>query len=196
MGLIFVIILQGVTDSYSYFGRMHTYFVMHCEDMDLGSVSYLHWGACKVWYIVALSSGPKLEAAIRAAVPDHYPGCANIMRHKCFLLTPQFLSAHNIEHQVLVQHPGQYVVTFPQGYHQGLNLGPNLAEATNYANVTWVEVGEKSVQCDCKWHDDRKGEKFVLKEHQMIQLTAARDEHLEMAALAMELDEVTFTLLV
>ena len=151
-------LFQGVTNSYTYLGQHGTCFPMHAEDMDLGAVNFLHWGKAKVWYIVALASAEELEKRIgvlvKQAAPDYceqYTDCANVMRHKEFVITPKFLRENKIKHSIIFQHPGEFVFTFPRGYHGGCNLGLNLAEATNFGNKDWISFGVAAKQCTCDW---------------------------------------------
>ena len=49
----------------------------------------------------------------------------------------------------IVQQEGQFVVTFPCGYHAGFNQGLNCAESTNFASVRWINYGKKATRCVC-----------------------------------------------
>ena len=49
----------------------------------------------------------------------------------------------------LVQHAGEFVITFPRGYHAGFNLGFNCAESVNFALDSWIELGRKAQACNC-----------------------------------------------
>jgi hypothetical protein len=49
----------------------------------------------------------------------------------------------------LVQHAGEFVITFPRGYHAGFNLGLNCAESVNFALESWVEEGRRAAVCKC-----------------------------------------------
>ena len=51
---------------------------------------------------------------------------------------------------VLVQHAGEFVVTFPRGYHAGFNLGFNCAESVNFALSSWIELGLRAAFCACE----------------------------------------------
>ena len=48
-----------------------------------------------------------------------------------------------------MHHPGEFVVTYPYGYHSGYNLGYNCAEAVNFALDSWLPLGEVAKKCDC-----------------------------------------------
>ena len=135
---------------------------MHSEDMDTGAANFLHWGKPKVWYVVALESAVKMENIISALVKKapkvskQYKKCENIFRHKEFVVTPKFLDDHEIEHTIIFQNEGEFVVTFPRGYHMGWNLGLNFAEATNFANKDWIPFGLAAKQCTCDWSKKTK----------------------------------------
>jgi len=49
----------------------------------------------------------------------------------------------------ITQEPGEFIVTFPFGYHAGFNHGYNIAEAINFATPRWVEYGKKTTYCRC-----------------------------------------------
>ena len=40
-----------------------------------------------------------------------------------------------------MQRPGEFVVTFPEGYHAGFSTGHNIAEAVNFTSPSWLEDG-------------------------------------------------------
>lgn len=44
-----------------------------------------------------------------------------------------------------VQSPGEYIVTFPRGYHAGFGCGFNVGEAVNFALPEWFPFGMDSV---------------------------------------------------
>src|SRR5579862_2079795 len=55
------------------------------------------------------------------------------MRHQNLYLSPDFLRQHSIGFAEVTQTPGDMLVLLPFAYHQGYNMGENLALASNYA---------------------------------------------------------------
>ena len=49
---------------YCYMGTHSTFFTLHCENMYLGAMNYLHWGRPKVWFIVAGTNATKMEKIV------------------------------------------------------------------------------------------------------------------------------------
>jgi hypothetical protein len=120
--------------------------------MDLGAIDYLHFGHPKVWYVVADKYAVKLENSIVEVLSKKgliKKPCDFILGHKDYIVTPQFLRDHNIKHTVIFQKAGEFELTFPRAYHQGLNLGFNLAEDTNFGNKQWIKFGQMAKQCSC-----------------------------------------------
>lgn len=51
----------------------------------------------------------------------------------------------------VLQEAGQFIVTFPFGYHAGFNHGFNCAESTNFATQRWIDYGKRATLV----HDSR-----------------------------------------
>ena len=65
------------------------------------------------------------------------------------MLSPTFLAGYSIPVSRCVQEEGEFIVTYPYGYHAGYNLGYNCAESTNFALDRWIEIGRKAGRCRC-----------------------------------------------
>ena len=75
--------------------------------------------------------------------------CKQFLRHKSFLASPHLLSQSSCRPNTLVQREGEFVITFPMGYHAGFNLGLNCAESVNFALDSWIDIGRKAQACAC-----------------------------------------------
>lgn len=166
---------------YLYFGMWRATFAWHVEDMDLHSINYIHFGAPKFWYAVPQARANALESVLggmclsflmlcsasahiyillRSNHPGFFPegpkSCHQFLRHKSYLASPSLLTNQSCRPNTLVQKSGEFVITFPRGYHAGFNMGFNCAESVNFALDSWLELGRKAKACKCI--DDR----FVL----------------------------------
>jgi hypothetical protein len=73
------------------------------------------------------------------------------LRHKTYLISPaQLEKQFNIKVNRLVHYEGEFVITYPYGYHSGYNLGYNCAESVNFANDAWLNYGRIAKKCDCE----------------------------------------------
>jgi predicted small secreted protein len=57
--------MEGIHTAYLYFGLLYTYFGQHCEDSVFSSISYLHYGADKIWYSIYREDEEKFYEFIR-----------------------------------------------------------------------------------------------------------------------------------
>lgn len=80
---------------------------------------------------------------------NQYKECHEFLRHKTFIVSPNVLQNNNIPVQKCVQQPGEFVITYPFGYHSGYNLDFNCAESVNFALDSWIEIGKKAKSCTC-----------------------------------------------
>ncbi|GLD95233.1 hypothetical protein PINS_up003875 [Pythium insidiosum] len=141
--------LPGITRPMLYFGMWRAMFAFHTEDMDLYSINYLHTGKPKFWYAVPPQSAAQLERAAQSMFPEKHHSCHQFMRHKTSLISPTRLKEFGVPFYRALQQPGEFVITFPATYHQGFNLGFNIAEAVNFATLRWIPFGLKAKVCKC-----------------------------------------------
>lgn len=147
--------IPGVNTAYLYLGMWKATFAWHLEDVDLYSINYLHFGAPKQWYSISQGDARRFEAAMRSIWPADAKSCDQFLRHKTFLISPSYLMQNfNIKVNKIVHNPGEFVITFPYGYHSGYNLGYNCAEAVNFALDSWVEYGRVAKKCECALAQD------------------------------------------
>eukprot|EP00070_Physeter_catodon_P024327 XP_023987372.1 lysine-specific demethylase 4D-like [Physeter catodon] len=143
------VVIEGVNTPYLYFGMWKTAFAWHTEDMDLYSINYLHFGEPKTWYAVPPEHGRRLERLARELFPGSSRGCEAFLRHKVALISPTVLKDNGIPFGRVTQEAGEFIVTFPYGYHSGFNHGFNCAEAINFASPRWIDYGKVASQCSC-----------------------------------------------
>ncbi|THH27258.1 hypothetical protein EUX98_g6931 [Antrodiella citrinella] len=141
--------LPGVNTPYLYFGMWRATFAWHVEDMDLFSINYIHFGAPKYWYAMPQARSGALEQTMKGYFPRDISQCPQFLRHKSFLASPTTLSASSCRPNTLVQRQGEFVITYPRGYHAGFNLGFNCAESVNFALDSWLDLGRKAKICEC-----------------------------------------------
>eukprot|EP01129_Flabellula_baltica_P004189 TRINITY_DN1432_c0_g1_i4.p1 TRINITY_DN1432_c0_g1~~TRINITY_DN1432_c0_g1_i4.p1 ORF type:complete len:326 (+),score=67.87 TRINITY_DN1432_c0_g1_i4:681-1658(+) len=142
--------MPGITEPYLYFGMWGARFAWHTEDMDLYSINYIHKGSGKLWYGIPCTDGEKFEKVVDEFLPN-YEKCENFLRHKTTLISPFALQKMDpsISICTTVQEEGQFMITFPYAYHQGFNLGYNVAESVNFALDDWLSHGKEAVLCTC-----------------------------------------------
>lgn len=147
--------IPGVNTAYLYLGMWKATFAWHLEDVDLYSINYLHFGAPKQWYSISQADARRFEGAMKSVWPADAKACNQFLRHKGFLISPHHLLQHyGIKVNKVVSYPGEFVVTYPYGYHSGYNLGYNCAEAVNFALDTWLEMGKIAKRCECAQAQD------------------------------------------
>ncbi|XP_046554657.1 uncharacterized protein LOC124263971 [Haliotis rubra] len=142
--------IEGVNTAYLYFGMWKTTFAWHTEDMDLYSINYVHFGAPKSWYCIPPEHGRRLERLAQGFFPSSFQACPAFLRHKMTLISPHILKQYSIPYNKITQEAGEFMITFPYGYHSGYNHGFNCAESTNFATERWVEYGKRCLQCVCR----------------------------------------------
>ena len=175
--------IPGVNTAYLYLGMWKATFAWHLEDVDLYSINYLHFGAPKQWYSISQGDARRFEAAMKTIWPTDAKACDQFLRHKTFLISPSHLLQNfNIKVNKIVCYPGEFVITFPYGYHSGYNLGYNCAEAVNFGMESWLEYGRVAKKCDCSqaqdsvWIDVREIERKMRGEETEFEETEDEEE--------------------
>lgn len=147
--------VPGVNTAYLYLGMWKATFAWHLEDVDLYSINFLHFGAPKQWYSISQGDARRFEAAMKSIWPTDAKHCDQFLRHKAFLISPTHLQQYfNIKVNKVISYPGEFVVTYPYGYHSGYNLGYNCAEAVNFALDSWLPMGKIAKRCECAQAQD------------------------------------------
>lgn len=147
-----------------------------CSGLELTNDLFaVHFGAPKFWYAVPQAKADTLERTMRSQssscdnrlqspfglisflsagyFPSDVSECDQFLRHKSFAASPHKLGLDACRPNTLVQHPNEFVFTFPRGYHSGFNMGFNCAESINFALDSWIDLGRKARYCTCI--DDR-----------------------------------------
>ena len=142
--------VPGVNTAYLYLGMWKATFAWHLEDVDLYSINYIHFGAPKQWYSISQEDARKFEKVMRELWPNDSKNCPQFLRHKTYLVSPNLLKEKGINVNRLVHNEGEFVITYPYGYHSGYNLGYNCAESVNFANEAWLDYGKIAKKCECE----------------------------------------------
>ncbi|GAB7352984.1 hypothetical protein MBLNU459_g3550t1 [Dothideomycetes sp. NU459] len=143
--------VPGVNTAYLYMGMWKATFAWHLEDVDLYSINYIHFGAPKQWYSISQEDARKFETAMKKIWPNDSKNCDQFLRHKTYLISPELLQKqYGIKVNKLVHNEGEFVITYPYGYHSGYNLGYNCAESVNFATEAWLDYGRIARKCDCE----------------------------------------------
>jgi [histone H3]-trimethyl-L-lysine9/36 demethylase len=149
--------IRGVTTSYCYVGSWKALFCWHKEDLDLSAINFLHEGKSKFWYSIPSDQGHLLEREAIKHFPEHFSKCGEHFRHKTTLINPYLLKRKIPELKIskAEQRPGEFVLVLGDSYHCGFNFGYNLAEAINYATLSWLRRLPKVKHCNCSKHSVR-----------------------------------------
>lgn len=79
-------------------------------------------------------------------LPDLFDEEPDLLHGLVTQFSPSILKDEGVPVYRLVQHSGEYVLTFPRAYHGGFNCGFNCAEAVNVAPVNWLAHGQNAVE--------------------------------------------------
>ncbi|KAI9598108.1 JmjC domain, hydroxylase-domain-containing protein [Syncephalis fuscata] len=160
--------ISGMMVPWLYVGMCFSTFCWHNEDHYTYSVNYMHWGEAKTWYGIPGADALKFEAAMRQVIPELFEQQPDLLFHLVTLLSPNQLTDQGVGVYTLDQHPGDFIVTFPQSYHSGFNQGFNFAEAVNFATPDWCSFG---VCCAMRYKLFRKPPVFS---HDELMMTVSK----------------------
>ncbi|KAK9075074.1 hypothetical protein SSX86_003393 [Deinandra increscens subsp. villosa] len=88
--------ISGVLVPWLYIGMCFSSFCWHVEDHHMYSISYLHWGAPKMWYGVAGKDATKLEAAMRKHLPNLFAKQPDLLHKLVTQLSPSVLKSEGV----------------------------------------------------------------------------------------------------
>jgi len=130
------------------FGSM---FGLRTEEGDLFSMSYMHEGSSKFWYIVPSSYADQLEQCLAGVDTLNISQCQAPFRHKTLFPNPtELIRSYNIPVYRIEQCPNEIVVTFPRAYHWGFTGGLSITESVNFALPSWIPFGRSARLCTCR----------------------------------------------
>lgn len=142
--------IPGVHKPYLYIGMYGSMFCWHVEDGDLYGINYCHYGSPKTWYAIPADDRERFEELCRREFPDHFRSCDEFMRHKQGLISLDVLRKNGIRYGRVTQTTGTFTIVFGGVYHCGFNHGFNVAEAVNFASLSWLPRGQKAKRCLCR----------------------------------------------
>lgn len=135
--------INGINVPWMYYGSLFTTFCWHNEDNYLYSINYHHTGAPKQWYGVpgTKKDAEGLEKVFKNYLSMKMRDAPDLLHHITTMFSPRLLQNADVPIYKLLQHEGEYVVTFPRAFHGGFSMGPNIGEAVNFATHDWIAHG-------------------------------------------------------
>jgi len=135
--------INGINVPWMYFGSLFSTFCWHNEDNYLYSINYHHKGAPKQWYGVPgnTEAAEGLEKVFKEYLSMKMRDVPDLLHHITTMFSPRLLDNAGVPSYKLLQHEGEYVITFPMAFHGGFSLGPNIGEAVNFATHDWIAYG-------------------------------------------------------
>jgi len=138
--------ISGVTRPMMYIGMLFSTFCWHTEDNYLYSINYLHHGASKTWYGIPAIAAAQFEKVMRNTVPELFEQTPNLLFLLITMISPRILVANKVPIYRVVQREGEFMITFPKGYHAGFSHGFNCAESSNFALDDWFPYGRECLE--------------------------------------------------
>ena len=126
--------IEGITTPMTFIGQPYTPFCIHREDCALCSISYMYYGETKIWYIIEEKYIEQLKLLIskfmNVSKKTHI--CEDIINHKIFFFTIEYLHKNNIRYKKIEQNVGDCIILNSNTLHFGYNCGLNVSVAVNF----------------------------------------------------------------
>lgn len=126
----------GINTSYVYCGKKHSSSPLHVEDAWLYSKNIARAG-WKLWLFINPHDRSKLEAKLAQVLKISKIPHSDFVRDNEVFIAPEQFKKWKIRYKLEMQGPGDMIITYPETYHQVLNLTDTLAEAINFAPTGW-----------------------------------------------------------
>lgn len=132
--------INGINVPWLYFGCLFSTFCWHNEDNYMYSINYHHKGAPKQWYGVpgTKQDADGVERVFKSYLSMKMRDVPDLLHHITTSFSPRLLVKEGVRVCKLLQHSGEFIVTFPRAFHGGFSLGPNCGEAVNFALHDWI----------------------------------------------------------
>ena len=75
---------------------------------------------------------------MRDSLPELFKAAPDLLSKLVTQLNPKELRARGVKVSRVVHTPGTFIVTMPNVYHSGFNVGFNVAESCNFAALPWL----------------------------------------------------------
>jgi hypothetical protein len=133
--------VPGINVPWLYVGMLFATFAWHTEDNYMHSVNYMHYGSGKTWYGIPSTSAERFEFIVKQRLLEHFREEPDHLHKLTTVVNPAVLRKAGVPVFHTLQEPGQFIITFPRGYHSGFSHGFNIAEACNFATPDWIPYG-------------------------------------------------------
>ncbi|RTE75424.1 hypothetical protein BHE90_010100 [Fusarium euwallaceae] len=142
--------LIHANEEYAHIGARSSTTCMHKEDAGFLSCNVVDTGY-KIWLLPDIEHNDLFEKAIRGEFGGNT--CDQWVRHLSLAVTPTWLNDRGIRHRIVIQGPGQMMVTRLNQYHLVINYSACLARSINFippGQQMSTKVGSGITACpDC-----------------------------------------------
>ncbi|ORX93156.1 JmjC-domain-containing protein [Basidiobolus meristosporus CBS 931.73] len=161
----------GMMVPWLYVGMCFSTFCWHTEDHYTYSINYMHWGETKTWYGIPSSEAAKFEETMKKTVPELFEQTPDLLFQLVTIMSPKTLTENGVKVCALDQRAGEFVITFPQGYHAGFSHGLNFGEAVNFCPKDWLPF---DLDCALLYKQFKRVPVFS---HDGLLVTIANEDH-------------------